>query len=79
MPIANSEFVGHGQNDIQTLVNHFFSGDENSSKHLKLEAEWNNFKYELSDWSKDYQAIPLPTTTSTEWALEVPKVQRILP
>ena len=70
MPIANSEFVGYGQNDIQTLANHFFSGDENSSKRLKLEAEWNNFKYELSDWSKDYQAIPSPSTTSTEWALQ---------
>ena len=58
MPIANPEFVRYGQNDIQTLANHFFSGDENSSKRLKLEAEWNNFKYELSDWSKDYQAIP---------------------
>ena len=68
MPIANSEFVGYGQNDIQTLANHVLSGDENSSKRLKLEAEWNNFKYELSDWSKDYQAIPSPSTTSTEWA-----------
>lgn len=65
MPIANPEFVGYGQNDIQTLANHFFSGDENSSKRLKLEAEWNNFKYELSDWSKDYQAIPSPSATST--------------
>ncbi|KAK2564539.1 Zinc finger protein 862 [Acropora cervicornis] len=45
-------------------------GDENSSKRLKLEAEWNNFKYELSDWSKDYQAIPSPSATSTEWALQ---------
>lgn len=70
MPIANPEFVGYGQNDIQTLANHFFSGDENSSKRLKLEAEWNNFKYELSDWSKDYQAIPSPSATSTEWALQ---------
>ena len=48
----------------------FFSGDENSSKRLKLEAEWNNFKYELSDWSKDHQAIPSLSTTSTEWALQ---------
>ena len=48
----------------------FFSGDENSSKRLKLEAEWNNFKYELSDWSKDHQAIPSPSTTSTEWTLQ---------
>lgn len=67
MPI---EFVGYRQNNIQTLANHFFSGDENSSKPFKLEAEWNNFKYELSDWSKDYQAIPSPSTTSTEWALQ---------
>lgn len=70
VPIANPEFVGYGQNDIQTLANHFFSGDENSSKRLKLEAEWNNFKYELSDWSKDHPAIPSPSTTSTEWALQ---------
>ena len=48
----------------------FFSGDENSSKRLQLEAEWNNFKYELSDWSKDHQAIPSPSTTSTEWTLQ---------
>ena len=48
----------------------FFSRDENSSKRLKLEAEWNNFKYELSDWSKDHQAIPSPSTTSTEWTLQ---------
>ena len=48
----------------------FFSGDENSSKRLKLEAEWNNFKYELSDWRKDHQAIPSPSTTSTEWTLQ---------
>ena len=48
----------------------FFSGDENSSKRLKLEAEWNNFKYELSDWSKDHQAILSPSTTSTEWTLQ---------
>lgn len=47
-----------------------FSGAENSSKRVKLEAEWNNFKYEPSDWSKDYQAMPSPTTTSTEWALQ---------
>ena len=57
VPIANPEFVGYGQNDIQTLANHFFSGDENSSKHLKLKAEWNNFEYELSDWSKDHQVL----------------------
>ena len=69
VPIANPEFVGYGQNDIQTLANHSFSGVENRSQRLKLEAEWNNFKYELSDWSKDHQAIPLPSTTSTEWAL----------
>lgn len=71
LPIANPEFVGYEQNDIQTLANHFFNGDENSSKRLKLEAEWNNFKYELSDWSKDHRAIPSPSTTSTsstEWA-----------
>lgn len=67
VPIANPEFVGYGQNDIQTLANHFFSGGENNSKRLKLEAEWNNFKYELSDWSKDHQAIPSPSTPSTEW------------
>ena len=48
----------------------FFSRDENSSKRRKLEAEWNNFKYELSDWSKDHQAIPSPSTTSTEWTLQ---------
>jgi len=36
MPI---EFVGYRQNNIQTLANHFFSGDENSSKRLKLEDE----------------------------------------
>ena len=24
VPIANPEFVGYGQNDIQTLANHFF-------------------------------------------------------
>ena len=48
----------------------FFSRDENSSKRLKLEAEWNNFMYELSDWSKDHQAIPSPSTTSTEWTLQ---------
>ena len=49
VPIANPKFTGYGQNDIQTLANHIFSGDENSSKRLKLEAESNNFKYELSD------------------------------
>ena len=37
MPIANPKFVGYGQNDIQTLTNYFFSGDENSSKRLKLQ------------------------------------------
>ena len=70
VPITNPEFVGYGQNDIQTLSNHFFSRDENISKRLKLEAEWNNFKYELADWSKDHQAIPSPSTTSTEWTLQ---------
>ena len=74
LSVPNPEFVGYGQNDIQTLANHFFSGDENISKRLKLEAEWNNFKYELADWSKDHQAIPSPSTTS-----KVPKAQRILP
>lgn len=24
VPIANPEFVGYGQNDIETLANHFF-------------------------------------------------------
>jgi len=70
VPIANPEFVGYGQTDIQTLANHFFRGDETSSKRLKLEAEWNNFKYELSDSGKDHQAIPSPSTASTEWALQ---------
>ena len=45
-------------------------GAENSSKCVKLEVEWNNFKYELSDRRKDYQAMPSPTTTSTEWVLQ---------
>ncbi|PFX23750.1 hypothetical protein AWC38_SpisGene11665 [Stylophora pistillata] len=53
VPIAHPEFVGYGQNDIQTLANNIFSGDENSSKCHKMEVEWNNFMYELSDWSKD--------------------------
>ena len=63
-------FERYGKSDIQTLGNHFFQGEENSDKQAKLEAEWNNFKYELSDWSKDYQAISSPTITSTELALQ---------
>ena len=66
-----SEFEIYGKQDIKTLANHFFKGEENNAKCLKLEAEWNNFKYELADWSKDYQAIPSSTTiTSTEWVLQ---------
>ena len=51
-------------------ITFFFQAEKNSSKRAKLEAEWNNFKYELSDWSKDYQAIYSPTVISTEWALQ---------
>ena len=70
IPSEASEFEVYGEQDIKTLANHFFK-EESNAKWLKLEAEWNNFKYELADWSKDYQSIPSSTTkTSTEWALQ---------
>jgi len=49
-----SEFEVYGKQDIKPLANHFVKGEENNAKWFKLEAEWNNFKYELAHWFKDY-------------------------
>lgn len=68
IPTECSEVEIYGTQDIETLGNHFFKSEENSGKRVRLEAEWNKFKSELADWAKDYQAMPSPTATSSEWA-----------
>ena len=70
-PEEGAEFELYGKEDIKTLGNHFFKGEENHAKHAKLAAEWSNFKYELADWAKEYLAIPSSSVklTPIEWAL----------
>lgn len=66
-PPEDASFRGYGSSEIEILGAHYYVTQTDKEK---LQAEWNNFKFELVEWkSKDEFKTATTTTTPTEWVL----------
>jgi len=66
-PPEDASFRGYGSSEVEILGAHYHVTQTDKEK---LEAEWNNFKFELVEWkSKDEFNAATTTTTPTKWVL----------
>lgn len=67
-PTDDASFKVYGSSEIDVLAAHYFP---TQTEKEKLQAEWNNFKFELAEWKSkvEFKAAIATTTTPTEWAL----------
>ncbi len=64
---ADVSFKRFGSSEVEILGSHYYVTQTDKEK---LNAEWNNYKFELVEWkSKDKFKAATTTTTPTEWVL----------
>ena len=63
-PPEDASFRSYGSNEVEILGAHYYVTQTDK----KLQAEWNNFKFELVE-CKSKEEFKTTTPTSTEWVL----------